>query len=132
MARKQVSVEKSIIVDEHKRLNEMLSSIMFFIQNMQKSSISPEAVDVLYERMQAHFRIEEQMAKQFEEQSFLILRDAHDALLSILNEVKNCQDRGEDHEGKRLLSSFTEALDRHDNEVDIPLFNRMTGQQKSA
>jgi hemerythrin len=120
--------QKKHLIDEHHRLAEMLDSIMFFIQNIRESAIGPDAIDVLYDRMQAHFGVEEQIARQYDEASARLLHEAHGELLAKILEVKICQNRGDDAEGKRLLTAFAKALELHDETVDIPLFRKLGHQ----
>ena len=117
-------IDKAHIIDEHKRLTEMLESMMFFIENMRTAAIGVDAVDVLTDRLKAHFDLEESVARRFDEQSFLQLHAAHEVLLSVLDDVRSCVLNGDDAGGRRLLATFVDQLERHDEEVDIPMFHK--------
>ena len=118
-------VQKIEVIDEHKRLSEMLDSVLFFIENLRTGPVGIDTFDLLIDRMSAHFAVEERAVQQFEQASYEMLHNAHESLLSILQDAKRNCANGDDHGARQILSDFVAALEVHDRDVDTPLFRRL-------
>lgn len=110
---------------EHKRLNQMVASLAAVIRIDSGLGLSTEAIDILIERMKLHFALEERNAAQVDLESRDILHEDHALLLTRLDQVKQAMKGHNRDEASRRLQSFITALDKHDLEIDIPLFRMM-------
>jgi len=118
-------VERMEVIDEHKRLSEMLDSVLFFIENLRTGPVGIDTFDLLIDRMKAHFEVEERAVQQFEQVSYAMLHAAHDILLTLLYQAKLSCANGDDNGARQLLSDFVVSLEEHDRDVDTPLFRRL-------
>lgn len=116
---------------EHQKLQQMVSSMTAVVMNDPGLGLAAEAVDVLGERMRLHFRMEEQIAAKTDPQAASGLKEAHAGLLLLLGRVRDVLADGDPEGCKRLLAEFNDALDKHDREMDIPLF-RVRGKAESG
>ncbi len=110
---------------EHKKLNQMVSSLAAVVKNDSGLGLSTEAVAILIERMKLHFGLEECSAARIDPESHAILHEDHANLLALLMQVKDSMDRRDGDEANRRLQAFIAALAKHDSEIDIPLFRMM-------
>ena len=118
------------IDSEHQKLRQMVSSMTAVVMNDPGLGLAIEAVDVLHERMRLHFRLEEQIAAKADQESAAILKEDHARLLVLLKQVRETLSSNDMASCKRLLAEFNTALDKHDREVDIPLFRLQNGARK--
>ncbi|MBI3444516.1 MAG: hemerythrin domain-containing protein [Magnetospirillum sp.] len=114
---------------EHQKLHQMASSMTAVVMNDPGLGLATEAVDVLRERMRLHFRMEEQALARTDPESASILKEDHARLLLLLGRVRDALADGGIEDCKHLLTEFNTAMDKHDREVDIPLF-RMQNKGK--
>ncbi|RAU21143.1 hypothetical protein CU669_14415 [Paramagnetospirillum kuznetsovii] len=110
---------------EHKKLNQMVMSLSAVVRNDSGIGLDTEAIDILLERMRLHFRMEEANADKVDPDACAILREDHARLLGLLDKVRLSMKQGSRAESKENLLTFTSELDRHDREIDIPLFRMM-------
>ena len=118
------------IDSEHQKLHQMVSSMTAVVMNDPGLGLATEAVDVLRERMRLHFRMEEQIAAKIDQETATILKEDHARLLAFLGRVRDALSNDDLVSCKRLLTEFNEALDKHDREVDIPLFRLGAGGRR--
>jgi hemerythrin len=114
----------SAIDGEHLKLHQMIASMATVITNDPGLGLGAEAVDVLHERMRIHFRMEEQLAARLGHETALRLKEEHQKLLGLLIRVSEAI-RDADHGlASQRIIDFRQELDRHDREVDIPIFRK--------
>lgn len=116
---------------EHKKLNQMLASMTAVIMKDSGLGLDTEAIDILVERMRLHFRLEEASAESVDTDSCAILREDHARLVTLLGQVRTSMIQGNRSEAQQQLKTFTTELQKHDAEIDIPLF-RMMAKTKAA
>jgi len=108
---------------EHTRLYRMMNRLEPVITDSQSEAMVARAIHMLQERMADHFHVEEELFVTADWTSRqVMIRDHHDLLgmLAALAEIPP-------HDGearRKLFTAFLEALARHDNDVDAPLFSR--------
>ncbi len=112
---------------EHHKLHQMVSSLAAVINNDAGRGLPGEAVDILKERLTLHFGLEEQSAARVDAESCRILHEDHTHLLAMLERVKAAMADKNPAEVKQRLGSFIDALNKHDSEIDVPLFRMMAG-----
>lgn len=106
---------------EHTRLYRMMNRLEPVIIEGRTEATVTRAIHVLHTRMAEHFRIEEELFATADWDSRQLMRDDHHRLLELLDRLSRLAPA--DTAGRRLLfTSFIEALNRHDNDVDAPLF----------
>ncbi|TAN67449.1 MAG: hypothetical protein EPN20_06845 [Magnetospirillum sp.] len=110
---------------EHKKLHQMVSSLTAVVKNDSGLGLSTEAVDILIERMNQHFGLEERSAARIDTESRDILHEDHTQLLTLLERVREAMTRRDGPEAHHRLLTFVAALDKHDLEIDVPLFRMM-------
>ncbi len=113
-----------VIDAEHQKLHQMISSMAAVIRNDPGLGLAAEAVDVLIERMRIHFRMEENLAARFNAEAAATLKQDHQRLLRLLTPVRDALRDNDPERARMLMDDFHAQLDRHDREVDIPLFRR--------
>ncbi len=114
----------STIDGEHRKLHQMIASMTAVISNDRGLGLGSEAVDVLHERMRIHFRMEEQLAARLGPETALRLKEEHQKLLGLLIRVSEaCRDADHGSARERIIL-FQQELDRHDRDVDIPIFRK--------
>ena len=111
---------------EHKKLNQMVSSLAAVVKNDAGMGLSTEAIDILIERMKLHFGLEERSAERIDQECHAILREDHAGLLTLLLRVKDSMTHRDAAEAENRLKAFIAALAKHDAEIDIPLFRMMS------
>ncbi len=110
---------------EHKKLHQMVASLAAVVRNDQGTGLDTEAVDILIERMRLHFNWEEANARKLDSEISTILHEDHIHLLERLEQVRASM-AGDDRPGAgRHLQTFLTELNKHDLEVDIPLFRML-------
>ena len=109
---------------EHQKLHQMISSMTAVVRNDPGLGLAIEAVDVLVERMRLHFRMEENLAARGDAAAAANLKQDHQRLLRLLTPVRDALQNGNSARARMLMDDFHVQLDRHDREVDIPLFRR--------
>lgn len=112
---------------EHEKLYRMLASLKAVIASGASPSIIREAVDVLRERLDLHFTQEEQSAIKFDKAGAETLRQDHQILRQLLQGLHASADTSEETRN-HMLGQFLDALSKHDREVDVPIFRRLTGK----
>lgn len=113
-----------VIDAEHQKLHQTISSMTAVMRNDPGLGLAMEAVDVLIERMRIHFRMEENLAARFNSQGAPPLKADHQRLLRLLAPVRDALHNNDPERARMLMDEFHAQLDRHDREVDIPLFRR--------
>jgi hemerythrin len=113
------------IDDEHKKLHQMVSSLAAVISNDGGRSLSSEALNILRDRLKLHFGLEEQTAARIDAEASRILHEDHAHLLGLLELVKSGMAGQHPAEVKARMAAFMAALDKHDAEIDVPLFRMM-------
>lgn len=108
---------------EHTKLYHLMNRLEPVILEGGAEAAISRAIHVLYTRMAEHFRIEEQLFATTDWQSRKLMRDDHQRLLALLDQLSHLAP--DDAGGRRFLfTSFLTALSRHDADVDAPLFRR--------
>lgn len=110
---------------EHKKLSQMISSLAAVVKNDAGMGLSTEAVDILIERMKLHFALEERSAARVDMGSRDILHEDHANLLALLAQIREAMTLRDSKEAQMRLQTFITALDKHDVEIDVPLFRMM-------
>lgn len=112
-----------VIEAEHTRLYRMMNRLEPVIIEGRSEDKVARAIHMLQERMADHFQMEEELFITADWASRqVMIRDHRDLLsmLAVLSEIPP-----QDGEARRkLFADFLEALTRHDNDVDAPLFSR--------
>ncbi|KIM00369.1 hypothetical protein CCC_01524 [Paramagnetospirillum magnetotacticum MS-1] len=114
----------STIDTEHLKLHEMIRSMTAVMRNDPGTGLAQEAVDVLTERLRIHFRMEESLAAKANPEAIDTLKQDHQRLLRLLTPVRDAVQSGSAEKAKSLMTDFAEQLDKHDREIDIPLFRK--------
>lgn len=109
---------------EHRKLHQMIASMAAVIGNDPGLGLAAEAVDVLLERMRIHFRMEEQLASRLGPEVTLRLKEEHQKLLRMLAPVSQAIRDADLASAGEHMTHFQQELDRHDREVDIPIFRK--------
>lgn len=111
-----------VIDTEHQKLHQMISSMAAVVRNDPGLGLADEAVDVLHDRMRIHFRMEEQLATRIGPEAVARLKEDHLRLLGLLAPVREAIRNRDPDSARERIEHFHKELDRHDREVDIPLF----------
>ncbi|MBX9633954.1 MAG: hemerythrin domain-containing protein [Magnetospirillum sp.] len=120
--------ENPKVDDDHLKLGRMVASLSVVIANGGTPTIVAEAIDVLRERLRLHFRMEEAVAGKADLESRAILEGDHAQLLTMLDGLAAAAcPRGTDL-GSRL-DAFIKAAERHEAEVDVPLFHLLAAAE---
>jgi hemerythrin-like metal-binding protein len=114
-----------VIDAEHQKLHQLISSMKAVVRNDPGLGLAAEAMDVLTDRLNIHFRMEEGLASRAASDESARLRDDHRRLLALLAPVRQALQAGNLDRAKQLLAEFHAELDRHDREIDIPLFRKI-------
>jgi len=109
---------------EHQKLHQMINSMAAVVRNDPGLGLAAEAVDVLIERMRLHFRMEENLASRANPDAVAHLKQDHQRLLRLLTPVREALLDKASEPAKALMEDFRVQLDKHDREVDIPLFRK--------
>lgn len=110
---------------EHQKLHQMVASLTAVVANDRSADLSIEAVNILGERLRLHFEIEEQQARKLAPEAQRTLSDDHARLRRQFDRVRGCFATGARSEAEAELRAFVTALNRHDHEIDLPLFRKM-------
>ncbi|MBI3447082.1 MAG: hemerythrin domain-containing protein [Magnetospirillum sp.] len=108
---------------EHTRLYRMMNRLEPVIIQGQSDSKIARAIQILHDRMAEHFQVEEELFITADWDSRRVMLDDHRQLLEMLARLGRLPPQDE-HARKVLFHAFLEALVRHDNDVDAPLFSR--------
>jgi hemerythrin-like metal-binding protein len=109
---------------EHQKLHQMISAMTAVVRNDPGLGLAIEAVEVLSERMRLHFRMEEALAAKINPLAAEELKQDHQRLLRLLPPVSDALRHGGSEKAKSLMAEFRTQLDKHDREMDIPLFRK--------
>lgn len=123
--------ENRKVDDDHHKLERMVASLGSVITNGGSPAIVAEAIAVLRERMRLHFRMEEAVAGKADAETRAILKADHDQLLSMLDGMAAVS-RQRNVDMRRLLDVFIAASQRHETEVDVPLFHLLASRDAEA
>lgn len=108
---------------EHNRLYRMMNRLEPVIVEGDSASKVARAIHMLQERLADHFHVEEELFVTADWASRqTMIRDHRDlmSMIACLAEIP-----ADDGEARRsLFTAFLQALVRHDNDVDAPLFSR--------
>lgn len=113
-----------VIDAEHQKLHKVIKSMKAVVRNDPGLGLAAEAVDVLIDRMRIHFRMEEALATRADDDDQARLKADHKRLLGLLSPVRNALLDKDSELAKSLMEDFHAQLDRHDREIDIPLFRK--------
>jgi hemerythrin len=109
------------IAVEHGDLYSRLERLRPILVEERRPATVHRAVNVLFRRMAEHFAKEEELAEVAAPQFCDLLRHDHFELLQMLAKLREVPpDNRERREA--FYTAFLEALHRHDEEVDEPLF----------
>ena len=108
---------------EHTRLYRMMNRLEPVIVQGQTESKVARAIQILHDRMADHFQVEEELFITADWDSRRVMLEDHRQLLEMLTRLGRLPP-GDEHARRVLFSAFLEALVRHDNDVDAPLFSR--------
>lgn len=106
---------------EHTRLYRMMERLEPIIREGQQDTAVRRAIDILSRRMTEHFRIEEELFTTADWDSRTVMKEDHRRLLTMLKTLSEIPPADADAR-RSLFTSFLEALQRHDTDVDAPLF----------
>lgn len=106
--------------EEHSRLRETLRALRAVVLHCREPALLAEATDVVRARLKAHFHDEEAAAATDPEASE-ILREDHRALLRLVDRFRLLA-AASHAERKVALAELFAALDKHEREVDVPVF----------
>jgi hemerythrin len=121
-------IDQARLDEEHRKLHHMLASMRAVVRVGITSPLAREALSVLGERMRQHFGIEEAIAARHGDAAAQgLLQSEHRKLLAALDGVETSLTNGRRTETGKLMDDFSQALSRHDSEVDDPLFKGMGG-----
>ena len=109
---------------EHQKLHQMISSMVAVIRNDAGLGLATEAVDVLHERMRVHFRMEEHLATRIGPEATDRLKEHHLRLLHMLPPVREAILAADLDLACQRIDHFRQELDKHDRDVDIPMFRK--------
>jgi hemerythrin len=111
------------IDEEHHRLYRMMNRLEPVIVGDDGGARAAKAIHVLQRRMADHFHVEEELFVTADWASRQVMIRDHRDLLAMLDVLA---DVPAEEAGRRrsLFAAFLEALARHDNDVDAPLFSR--------
>lgn len=108
---------------EHHRLYRMMDRLEPVIVEGENESKVSRAINMLRARMAVHFQVEEELFVTADWESRRVMVEDHRRLLAMLATLADITPH--DHMArKQLFTDFLEALTRHDNDVDAPLFSR--------
>lgn len=112
-----------VIDEEHHRLYRMMNRLEPVIVADGDCGRAAKAIRILCQRMAEHFHVEEELFVTADWASRQVMIRDHRDLLAMLATLA---DIPEQEAGRRraLFAAFLEALARHDNDVDAPLFSR--------
>ncbi len=108
---------------EHTRLYRMMNRLEPMITDSPSEAIAARAIHVLQVRMADHFHVEEELFITADWTSRQVMIRDHRELLAMLATLADMPA----HDGaarRDLFTAFLQALARHDNDVDAPLFSR--------
>jgi hemerythrin len=112
-----------LIETEHTRLYRMMNKLEPVIILECNGVKVARAISMLQKRMADHFHVEEELFVTADWESRQVMIRDHRDLLSMLSTLADIP--ADDLEARRgLFTAFLEALTRHDNDVDAPLFSR--------
>lgn len=117
--------------DDHHKLEGIVLSLRAVITTGGSPAIVAEAISVLRERMRLHFKMEEAVAGKADAETRAILKADHDQLLSMLDGMAAVS-RQQGVDLRRLLEVFITASQRHEAEVDVPLFHMLSAHHADA
>lgn len=108
---------------EHHRLYRMMNRLEPVIVESRRETAIVDAVRILNQRMAEHFAVEEELFVTADWSSRQVMKDDHRRLLALLGRMAELPHYAHE-DRRRLFTDFLEALVRHDNDVDAPLFRR--------
>lgn len=112
-----------VIEAEHTRLYRMMNRLEPVINDSHSETTVARAIHVLQVRMADHFHVEEELFVTADWASRQVMIRDHHELLGMLAALAAIPP--EDGTARRnLFTAFLQALARHDNDVDAPLFSR--------
>ncbi len=114
---------------EHAKLFDTLRSVRAVVLHCREPVLLAEALDVMRARMKAHFTVEEREAATTDAEAADILRQDHRALLRMVDRMRLLTATST-AERKVAMAELFAALQKHDREVDAPLFRLL--RQKAA
>lgn len=112
-----------LIEAEHHRLYRMMDLLRPVIVEDDDYLRAAQAIDALRARMAEHFRIEEELFITADWSSRQVMIRDHQGLLAMLAALADLPP-ADGNGRRRLFGDFLEALARHDDDVDAPLFSR--------
>ncbi|CUW39725.1 conserved protein of unknown function [Magnetospirillum sp. XM-1] len=114
-----------VIDSEHQKLHQMIASMAAVVRNDPGLGLADEAIEVLHDRMRIHFRMEEQLAARLGPDTVAQLKEDHLRLMALLVPVREAIRNRDPNLARESIEHFHRELDRHDREMDIPLFRTM-------
>lgn len=116
--------ENTKVDEDHQKLTRMIAALSAVITLGGSPAIIAEAIAVLRERVILHFRMEEAVAGKADAEARSILQTDHIHLVAMLDEMEVAsRQRGIDLRPR--LDRFIAASQRHEVEVDVPLFHML-------
>lgn len=111
-----------LIEAEHHRLYRMMDHLQPAIFDEDNHVRTARAIAALKDRMTDHFRMEEELFITADWSSRQVMMRDHRQLLAMLTVLADTP-LADVTKRRRLFTDFLEALARHDNDVDAPLFS---------
>jgi len=120
------------IDEEHQRFFDMTRRLIGVVKVGSDPGIIREAVDVLRDRMAVHGLAEETYAAKHDGETAAILRESHKELLDSLRQVRDKVGHIPVGDLLSAVQAVGAAIDRHEVDVDVPLFRLITKTPRSA
>lgn len=109
--------------DEHESLRGLIARMRAVVAHTGSPTLAAEAVDTIADRIEVHFQ-EEEASLSRQDTALEVMRVAHAELRSLLGRLRQTA-HGRPYDRPAVLAALdvtADALDVHEREVDIPLF----------
>jgi len=126
MSFEDLRTDNPLIDTEHKNLHRMLSSLQAVIAAGRDMDVILEAFMVMKERMRLHCEAEEDYARRIDPRACETLRAEHKRLMAEIDELRtHLTEPSVDRQA--AVEHFLTSLERHDQQIDVPIFKRLNG-----
>jgi hemerythrin len=113
---------------EHEKFFEIATRLLGLVRVDVSPHIVREALETLYQRLALHTAAEERLALKHDREAAAILREDHLAILEALKSLSRQVGQVDASVVVAEMERIVAMIDKHEREVDVPLFRMMANR----
>ena len=116
------------IAQEHKRLHEMIDSLSAVVRMTSNENIMNDGLSIISDRLKLHFDVEERVLVDVDAEICSLMHSDHQIILSKIESIR-AHISAPRNAFLSALNDVSMYMDRHDRELDWPVFHYVNTQQ---